>query len=141
MEQSSASVVELDASQQSEKPARKSLTLPAIIVVIGLLVMLYPVVSTAWNNMNASRAARAYAQLDKDIPQDVKNTQWERAHAYNEGRDTGPILDPWLNRIHADNPEYAEYLNQLNETEAMARFIFPSINVDLPVLHLSLIHI
>lgn len=135
MEQSSASVVELDASQQSEKPARKSLTLPAIIVVIGLLVMLYPVVSTAWNNMNASRAARAYAQLDKDIPQDVKNTQWERAHAYNESRDTGPILDPWLNRIHADNPEYAEYLNQLNETEAMARFIFPSINVDLPVLH------
>lgn len=120
---------------QYGKVKKNSLMLPAIVVILGLLVMMYPVVSTAWNNYGASKAAKEYAQLDKDTPQEVKNTQWDKAHEYNEQRTSGPILDPWLNDISSDNPEYAEYLDQLSENDAMARFIFPKIGVDLPLYH------
>lgn len=120
---------------QPGKAKKNSLMLPAIVVILGLLVMMYPVVSTAWNNYGAAKAAKEYAQLDKDTPQEVKNTQWDKAHEYNEQRTSGPILDPWLNDISPDNPEYAEYLDQLSENDAMARFIFPKIGVDLPLYH------
>ncbi|OFT25836.1 class C sortase [Brevibacterium sp. HMSC08F02] len=120
---------------QYGKAKKNRLMLPAIVVILGLLVMMYPVVSTAWNNYGASKAAKEYAQLDKDTPQEVKNTQWDKAHEYNEQRASGPILDPWLNDIDSDNPEYAEYLDQLSENDAMARFIFPKIGVDLPIYH------
>ena len=114
---------------------RGGLALPAVIVVVGLLVMLYPVVSTAWNNWNASRVAQEYARLDKEIPAQVQDSVWDAAHAYNEEQTSGPILDPWLNRIGVDNPDYEAYLEQLGETEAMARLVFPAIDVDLPVFH------
>ncbi len=120
---------------QPGKAKKNSLMLPAIVVILGLLVMMYPVVSTAWNNYGASKAAKEYAQLDKDTPEEVKNTQWDKAHEYNEQRTSGPILDPWLNDISPDNPEYAEYLDQLSENDAMARLIFPKIGADLPIYH------
>ncbi|MDK8483128.1 class C sortase [Corynebacterium sp. MSK105] len=114
---------------------RGGLVLPAVIVVVGLLVMLYPVVSTAWNNWNASRVAQEYARLDKETPAQVQDSVWDAAHAYNEEHTSGPILDPWLNRIGVDNPDYEAYLKQLGETEAMARLVFPAVDVDLPVFH------
>ena len=67
---------------QYGKAKKNSLMLPAIVVILGLLVMMYPVVSTAWNNYGASKAAKEYAQLDKDTPQEVKNTQWDKAVSY-----------------------------------------------------------
>ena len=57
--------------------------------------MLYPVVSTAWNNWNASRVAQEYARLDKETPAQVQDSVWDAAHAYNEEHTSGPILDPW----------------------------------------------
>lgn len=114
---------------------RKSLALPAVVVIIGLMIMLYPVVSTAWNNMNTSRIAQEYAKLDKEIPQETHNATWDAARAYNEQRVTGPILDPWLNQVADDSAEYGQYLDQLADHEAMARFVFPAIDADLPLFH------
>ena len=122
-------------SGQNAKAKKNPLLMPAIVVILGLLVMMYPVVSTAWNNYGTSKAAQEYAKLEKSVPQEVKDKSWEEAHDYNERRATGPILDPWLNRIHPDDPEYGFYLDQLNDNEAMARLIFPAIDADLPVYH------
>nr|WP_240393822.1 class C sortase [Corynebacterium lactis] len=135
MENSSAPVTEHNLDQQPEQAKKNSLVLPAILVILGMLVMLYPVVSTAWNNYAQQKASSEYNKLETSVPQEVKDTQWERAHAYNESRKTGPILDPWLNSINDQNPQYAEYLDQLNATDAMARLIFPKIKADLPVYH------
>ncbi|GEA43096.1 putative fimbrial associated sortase-like protein [Corynebacterium striatum] len=109
--------------------------LAAALVIVGVLVMLYPVTSTLWNNHLATKAAQEYAKLEKSAPQEVKDTQWERAHEYNENRTTGPILDPWLARLDENNPEYQEYLDQLSANDAMARLIFPKIKADLPIFH------
>lgn len=136
MENSSAQVkVDDTSAKPSEQAKQQSLLLPVILVLVGMLVMAYPVISTAWNNYGQQRAASEYNKLEQSVPQQVQDYQWENAHAYNEGRETGPILDPWLNRISDDNPEYAQYLNQLNATDVMARLIFPTIKTDLPVYH------
>lgn len=125
-----------DALERSiTKEGNNSIRLSVILVIIGILVMLYPVVSTAWNNYQTTKASNEYAQLDKEIPADVKNAEWEEARTYNRERSVGPILDPWLNKVTTQDPSYSDYLNQLNATPAMARFIFPKIKVDLPVYH------
>nr|WP_306428998.1 class C sortase [Corynebacterium sp. 76QC2CO] len=107
----------------------------SLLVIIGMLVMLYPVVSTVLNNYGTTKAAREYAELEQSLPQEVKDLAWEEAHRYNEERSTGPILDPWLQQVREDNPDYSAYLEQLNLTDAMARMVIPSINVDLPIYH------
>lgn len=135
MEKSNALVVASSPDRKRRKLGHGGLALPVVVVVIGLLVMLYPVVSTAWNNWNTSRAAEEYARLDDAAPQQIQDSLWESAHRYNRERNTGPILDPWLNHIGVDNPEYNEYLGELAETDAMARLVFPAIDVDLPVFH------
>lgn len=114
---------------------KKNLRLASLLVIIGMLVMLYPVVSTVLNNYGTTKAAREYAELEQSLPQEVKDLAWEEAHRYNEERSTGPILDPWLQQVREDNPDYSAYLEQLNLTDAMARMVIPSINVDLPIYH------
>lgn len=109
--------------------------MPAILVIIGLLVILYPVVSTQWNNWQQNRAASEYAKLQKDTPPEVADQQWEDAHRYNAERANGPILDPWISRFVPNNQDYVDYLATLNRQDAMARLIIPSIKADLPVYH------
>mgnify|MGYP002719472039 CR=1 FL=1 len=58
--------------------AKTSPVLAAVLVILGVLVMLYPVTSTLWNNHVATKAAQEYEKLEKSTPQEVKNTQWER---------------------------------------------------------------
>ena len=135
MDHASSTVVELKDKPRRTGRAKASPVLAMVLVVLGILVMLYPVASTLWNNHLATQAAQDYAELEQNIPQDVKNTQWEKAHDYNTNRTTGPILDPWLARFDKNNPEYREYLDQLNANDAMARLIFPKVKVDLPVYH------
>lgn len=135
MDHASSTAVELKDKPRRTGSAKANPVLAMVLVILGILVMLYPVASTLWNNHLATKAAQDYAKLEKSIPQEVKNTQWERAHDYNTNRTTGPILDPWLARFDKNNPDYQEYLDQLDANDAMARLIFPEIKADLPVYH------
>lgn len=120
---------------QHRKRAKKSNLLPALLVAVGLIVIIYPVVSTQWNNWQQNRAAAEYAKLQKSVPTKVSDKEWEDAHRYNQERVHGPILDPWISRFTPDNQAYQDYLAVLNSTEAMGRLIIPSVKVDLPIYH------
>lgn len=135
MDHTSSTAVELKKKPRRTGSAKANPVLAMVLVILGTLVMLYPVASTLWNNHLATKAAQDYAKLEKNIPQEVKNTQWEKAHDYNTNRTTGPILDPWLARFDKNNPDYQEYLDQLDANDAMARLIFPEVEADLPVYH------
>lgn len=132
---------EVKGKQQTSKFAdwlnqlSRNKAVPAILIIIGLLIILYPVVSTQWNNWQQNRAAAEYAELQKGVPPEIINKQWEDAHRYNSERASGPILDPWISRFVPDNQDYIDYLATLNAQEAMARLIIPSIKSDLPVYH------
>ena len=114
---------------------KKSVLLPVVIILVGVLVLLYPVVATQWNNVRQQSVANDYAQLQQSEPEDLLRKQFESALVYNQTHTKGPILDPWLTRIGTDNPEYQRYAQELDDYPVMARLIVPSGKIDLPVYH------
>ena len=113
----------------------RTVFLPAIIIIIGLSVLAYPVVATQWNNAKQQSAAQAYADLEFGHDPSVLASTIVDARSYNDTRVNGPILDPWLSRLSEDNVDYQAYLAQLSTFDVMARLIVPSAKVDLPVFH------
>nr|WP_156812848.1 class C sortase [Corynebacterium ulceribovis] len=116
-------------------PSRTRLIVPALLVIMGVFVMLYPVITTVWNNQQAAHVAEEYSRLDNDISQETKNQEWEEAKRYNNDHATGPILDPWINKVRGKSSAYENYLQLLDSNTAMARLVIPHIQVDLPIYH------
>lgn len=119
----------------ANRSALKRVAVPVTLIIVGLLVLLYPVVATQWNNAKQARVAQQYSELEEQTPPEQLSATLERARQYNAGRVSGAILDPWLNRISEDNAEYQDYLRELADQEVMARVVVPAADADLPVYH------
>lgn len=117
------------------QPRRRHIVMPALAVLIGVAILLYPIVSTMWNNVMQREAASEYAGMVADTDEEVLKQQLAAAHEYNATRAIGPVLDPWTARLSDDNEPYKAYLGQLNLSDVMARMMIPAIDVDLPVYH------
>lgn len=113
----------------------KRVFLPILLVIVGLLVMLYPVYATQWNNVQQQKVAALYEQDVKEMTPEEKNQAVEEARRYNDEHGDAPILDPWLARVSEDNVAYQEYLKQLSGSSAMSQVVIPSIDSKLPVYH------
>ncbi len=109
----------------------------ALVVLLGIAVIVYPVVATTFNNAKQREFADRYQQKVAEIaPQHLAETL-AGAHAYNTDLAGVPILDPWLTKVSRDprSAAYRDYLGRLAVTDVMARVRVPSIGVDLPVYH------
>ncbi|MDP9805744.1 sortase A [Trueperella bonasi] len=126
-------VVQIQEVQR--KSAFRQAGVPALIVLIGIAILLYPIASTLWNNGVQRQVAEAYSQFAEELDPTERNDALEAAHEYNRTRTIGPILDPWTARLSEDNEPYKAYLEHLNLSDVMARIVIPAINVDLPVYH------
>ncbi len=109
----------------------------ALLVLLGVAVMVYPVAATQYNNAKQRDFAQSYqAQIAAAAPDQLAQ-EIAAAEAYN-GRLTGiPILDPQLNKA-ARPPEsdaYRSYVGLLASHGMMGRLRVPGIGVDLPVYH------
>ena len=109
--------------------------MPAVLVLIGLLVMLYPVVSSNWNNLAQQKVTKEYRDLLKDADPSRLSRAVKAAREYNATKVEGPVLDPWLAHVNSDTPAYREYLRQLSGQPAMSQLVIPSIDSNLPVYH------
>lgn len=122
-----------------QQPAQKSffqrVGLPVLIILVGLLVLMYPVISTQWNNRVQEQVAKQYEDQLSVAPPEQVNRAYDAAVEYNRTHTDGPILDPWLARISEDNAEYKEYERHLAGVSAMSQLAIPSIDVRLPVYH------
>ena len=126
-------------SKHRKKPAQKSffqrIALPVIIILAGLMVLMYPVVATQWNNRVQEQVAKQYEEDLVEAPPEQINKALEAAKEYNRSHTDGPILDPWLARISEDNLDYQEYEKHLEGVSAMSQLAIPAIDVRLPVYH------
>nr|WP_255713821.1 class C sortase [Corynebacterium sp. ACRQP] len=109
--------------------------MPVLIILVGLLVLMYPVISTQWNNRVQEQVAKQYEDQLSVAPPEQVNRAYDAAVEYNRTHTDGPILDPWLARISEDNAEYKEYERHLAGVSAMSQLAIPSIDVRLPVYH------
>lgn len=122
-----------DQAQQTSVFRR--VVVPAIIILVGISVLLYPVVSTQWNNYIQRKVVEDYSSQIQDLPEEQLNAAIEAAHEYNANSIGGPILDPWLARVSEDNQDYQRYMDQLSGLPAMSQVSIPSIESSLPVYH------
>ncbi|ERS39126.1 MULTISPECIES: class C sortase [Corynebacterium] len=113
-----------------------SKVVPLLLAVAGVCLLLYPVVGTLWQNHKQAGRAQVYSQqITEETTQEERDEAIARAHDWNRENQGMPILDPWLARITEDNPDYHNYLSQLNIAEAMGRVTIPAIQSDLPIYH------
>lgn len=110
---------------------------PFALVLLGIVVFVYPVVATQYNNVKQQEFAQRYGAQVSSVSSTTRADQLAAARDYNASINGIPILDPWLTKV-SSNPnseEYDRYLAQLDETQVMARLQVPSIGVDLPIRH------
>lgn len=118
------------------KERRRRNWLAPLLVLIGIVVMAYPVVGTYFHNVQQVEVAenyRATTSTGVDYGPII-----EAARHYNETSTGGPILDPWLARVSKDNAPYQDYLSQLAPNgpgKPMSVLAIPSINSTLPIYH------
>ncbi|WP_083078526.1 class C sortase [Actinobaculum suis] len=111
------------------------LAIGILIVLLGVSIIAYPVISTAWNNNLDRRKAELYEDYVNSVPQAELDSQIARAKEYNKSIDGKPVLEPLLSMVR-DSPEYQNYLTLLpGTTHAMATLQIPKINLNLPILH------
>lgn len=123
-------------AEKKQDPGRKTRLLSLLLLIVSLVILLYPVVSTLWNDYQNSEIARKYEEeLSRVESPDVFADLWSRAEEYNDHLDTaGHHYRP----EDPEDPEYLDYKSQLLPSErssVMARISIPDIGVDLPVYH------
>lgn len=124
--------------EESKKGFNWNAVIAAVLILVGLSVLLYPVLATQWNNRMQAKAADAYAKIAQGTPPEVLNKSWEDAHAYNAEAGQVEIIDAWTGAVDESTPEYQRYLNYLSQlagTEAMGQIAIPEIDSNLPIFH------
>lgn len=131
-----------DSAPQASSPGpardgkRPHRLIPLLFVLAGVLVVLYPVLATQYNNFRQHQFAVQYNSDIADVPADQLAAGLEAARAYNSTISGIPILDPYLEELQQpESEEYSRYLDQLAIDDVMARIRVPSAHIDLPVRH------
>ena len=106
---------------------------PPILLLAGILVLLYPVFATQYNNQRQERIASEFSAVAEQAGPDA--VALHRADEYNLKASESPILDPWLDAQRPGTAQYQDYLSQLNLNDVMATIKIPSIDVNLPIYH------
>lgn len=109
--------------------------IPVLLMLIGAVVLAYPVVATFYNNYKQSEFAREYAAKVATADPVALNAEFAAATRYNTALNPKLLKDPWDEASSALNADYRDYLSQLDLLEAMGRIRIPALDVDLPVLH------
>lgn len=108
---------------------------PPILLLAGILVLLYPVFATQYNNVRQERIASEFSAVADQAGPDAVAENLRRADEYNLKASESPILDPWLDAQRPGTAQYQDYLSQLNLNDVMATIKIPSIDVNLPIYH------
>lgn len=110
--------------------------LAAILVVIGVVVTLYPVLATLVMNQSQITATQNVKKAAKDLGPEKRKKILKEAEEYNKQLQSGPILDPFLERVAPDTKIYQDYLQKINMGEGiMGSVTIPKIRTTLPIYH------
>lgn len=106
-----------------------------IILILGALLLLYPIASTLSAQYRLIKQNEAYSGAVSEMSDDAKEEQLRQAHEYNDW-----LLHegPHAREPKDGDPGFDYYMQQLTLPEQyhiMARVRIPAINVDLPVYH------
>ncbi|AOZ73369.1 hypothetical protein BK816_08870 [Boudabousia tangfeifanii] len=127
-------------ARKTKAPKRRrkrnvSALFPLIGALVGIALLLYPVFATRFNNVQQQKLANEYSVKIKDTSSDVLQKSLEKAERYNNDLASGLILDPFIDDVAPDSPDYREYLKELNTEKVMGQVRVPSAQINLPIYH------
>ena len=119
----------------AKKSKRGSNVVSWIVLILGALLLLYPIASTLSAQYRQIKQNEEYAGAVQELSDDTKARELARAHEYN---DRLLAAGPHARAPRDEDPGFDDYMSQLTLPESyhvMARVRIPRINVDLPVYH------
>ncbi len=109
----------------------------ALVMLAGIAVMLYPLVSNLLYERQQEELTEFYADKAEEIPEEEKDEQLEECRIYNDNLRSGGVLltDPFEGAQL--DPSAHPYVDLLNITGdgAMGSLEIPAIGVDLVIYH------
>lgn len=112
---------------------RKALLLYEIIFAIGLLIMLYPLISNTWNEMRSRNTVSQYESALPESPDD-RTRLIEDARMYNLNLTPKEIPDAFSVREGRKDQVYEALLDP-SGNGVMGYIEIPVIDVELPIYH------
>lgn len=113
-----------------KKKGKGSTILLVVVLLVGLSVMLYPVISDWWNSHTQSRAIATYQKQASQLKEVDIEAILKRAREYNEG--IRNLREPFLD--YDEVKDYDKILD-ITGTGIMGYVSIPQIRVELPIYH------
>ena len=117
--------------KKASKKNRITVILLVAVLLAGLSLLLYPLISNYWNSIHQSQAIAAYMDDVSELDDSAYDALWEEAQDYNTS-----LLDD-ENRFFPDEEEQQQYehLLSISNDGIMGYIEIPSIDVTLPIYH------
>ena len=106
------------------------------IFLIGLSILLYPLVSSTWNQLLANRLMGNYDETIAELPENTLNEMLEAARNYNDKLLPKAVPDAFSIREEITDLEYESLLNVTGDG-MMGYIELPSIRTKSPLYHYS----
>lgn len=113
-----------------KKSGKISTIILIIILLVGLSVMLYPIISNWWNTREQRRAIENYKAIIYEMDSDETERLLAEAHDYNE--QLAGIYAPFINYEQISG--YEDILN-VSGTGIMGYITIPVIHAEFPIYH------
>ena len=107
----------------------------ALMILVGLSVMFYPVVSDMWNTYRNSLLISSHKKDVNDLSKKQTEQIWNEAVNYNKNHNENFIKeDVFTNLKKHTKSKYDSYLN-ISKNGVMGTIVIPKINVEIPIYH------
>lgn len=123
------------AAAPNPKKAMRRKAISVIVLLLGVALVVYPVVATIKNNEAHQKIVNETAKRAQNLEPYVLEKEIAAAEKYNTTLGDGPVLDPFLQRVVPNSPEYREYRKLLDFDGVIGSVHIPKINVKLPIYH------
>ncbi|WP_455257863.1 class C sortase [Peptoniphilus asaccharolyticus] len=115
----------------AKKSKKKNQIFLKLIFILGLMVMLYPVVSRYYYRIEANEQVTKFDSAKSELTDEEVQRRIGLAHAFNESLNNSIEEDPYAEDRHAAGR--AEYARMLELHEQMGHIEIPKINTDIPI--------
>ena len=117
--------------KKASKKNRITAILLVAVLLAGLSLLLYPLVSNYWNSIHQSQAIAAYMDDVSELDDSTYDALWEEVQGYNAS-----LLEN-ENRFFPDEEERQQYeqLLSISDDGIIGYIEIPNIDVTLPIYH------
>lgn len=114
-----------------KKKSKKSNLLWKLIFLIGIVILLYPIISRFYYKIDSNNQVEVFNEGKSKLEKEEIQRRIGLAKAYNDSLSGGPTNDPFTKKRREEGRK--EYARMLEVEEMIGHVEIPKINQDLPI--------